>query len=119
MAEIRTLLSDIYAVLDLRGLAILSFRDYSVPLYGDARFIPVKSDEGRILTCVLDYLDDTVTVTDLLYERQGSAWTQKVSSYSKVRVRPVELEEILTSVGFRVVHRDVNRMITLIAEKQG
>ena len=39
------------------GHLILTFRNYSLALTGNQRFIPVKSDENRILTCVIDWLD--------------------------------------------------------------
>jgi hypothetical protein len=54
------------------------FRDYAKPLQGDVRFIHVKSDEERILTCVLEYEESFVRVTDLLYEKTDGTWTQKV-----------------------------------------
>ncbi len=118
MMEIQVLISEMFRALIPGGRAVLSFRDYSTPVAEDARFIPVKSDENRILTCVLDYHVDSVRVTDLLYERQGSTWVQKVSSYTKVRTRAVDVEEILAAVGFRVVYNGVNnRMITLVVEK--
>ena len=41
------------------GRFVLSFRDYSEPLLDEARFIPVRSDERRILTCFLEYEEDT------------------------------------------------------------
>ena len=74
-----------------RGLApgghfVLSFRDYSVALEGEARFIPVRSDERRILTCFLEYEEDTVVVHDILHERAGDAWETRVSSYRKLRL---------------------------------
>lgn len=57
---------------------LLSFRDYSVPLQDEKRFIPVRSDEGRILTCFLEYSEDSVLVHDILHERAArrgcAAW---------------------------------------------
>jgi hypothetical protein len=41
----------------------------------------VRSDAGRILTCVLEYEDAHVVVHDLLHEFDGAAWRQRVSSY--------------------------------------
>ncbi|MCK9407771.1 MAG: hypothetical protein WCX28_01270 [Bacteriovoracaceae bacterium] len=43
---------------------LLTFRDYSTELTGNSRFIPVKSDASQILTCILEYSSETVTVTD-------------------------------------------------------
>src|SRR5262247_4082601 len=47
------LVQEVHEALAPGGHFVLSFRDYSVPLEGDARFIPVRSDERRILTCFL------------------------------------------------------------------
>ncbi len=50
----------------------MSFRDYAgAPLEGDARFILVRSDEQRVMTCFLDYADRSVAVHDLLHEKHG------------------------------------------------
>jgi len=70
------------------GKLVLTFRDYSTPLRGEQRFIPVRSDAGRILTCVLEYEDQHVVVQDLLHEFDGTVWRQRVSSYRKLRIEP-------------------------------
>ena len=84
------------------GQFIATFRDYSAPLAGDARFIPVKSDDNRILTCFLEYGDDQLVVHDLLYERQGSLWQFKVSSYRKLRLSPDWVASTLRDTGLSV-----------------
>src|SRR5690606_36022030 len=93
--EIEKLVADISNVLDRHGKVIFSFRDYSTPLTGTDRFIPVKSDSDRILTCILDYGIDFVNVTDLLYERTNDGWEQKVSTYRKVRLVTSEIVDLL------------------------
>jgi SAM-dependent methyltransferase len=82
------------------GRFILSFRDYTEPLLGDERFIPVRSDERRILTCFLEYEDDTVVVHDILHERAGDAWETRVSSYRKLRLSPDRVMGSLETSGF-------------------
>jgi SAM-dependent methyltransferase len=82
------------------GHFVLSFRDYSEPLIGDARFIPVRSDERRILTCFLEYEEDTVVVHDILHERAGDAWETRVSSYRKLRLSPDRVIASLETSGF-------------------
>ena len=84
------------------GQFIATFRDYTAPLAGDARFIPVRADENRILTCFLEYGDDHVDVHDLLYERQGSVWQFKVSGYRKLRLPPAWVGGALDDAGFSV-----------------
>jgi SAM-dependent methyltransferase len=84
------------------GKFVLTFRDYSTPLHGEQRFIPVRSDAGRILTCVLEYEDAHVVVHDLLHEFDGAAWRQRVSSYRKLRIDPAAMMVALESRGFTV-----------------
>ena len=115
-SEIEQLVIDVFHSLKPGGKAIFSFRDYSNALTGDARFIPVKSDENRILTCVLDYSPESVTVTDLLHERTGNAWRQSVSSYQKVRLSSADFVDMVTRAGFVVeISTVINRLITVIA----
>jgi SAM-dependent methyltransferase len=88
-ASVEHLFADVAPSLTNRGLFVATFRDYaSAPLQGDRRFIPVRSDENRILTCFLEYGDETVTVHDLLHERANGQWQQRVSSYRKLRLPP-------------------------------
>jgi len=84
------------------GKLVLTFRDYSTPLRGEQRFIPVRSDAGRILTCVLEYEDQHVVVQDLLHEFDGTVWRQRVSSYRKLRIEPSMVIAALESLGFTV-----------------
>lgn len=105
-------------ILKKGGKFILSFRDYSEKRTGDARFIPVKSDESRILTCFLDYLPTHVAVTDLLYERTGNTWKQKISTYLKFRISEDEAVEFLESNAMTILFHEVkNGIITIIAGK--
>ena len=82
------------------GCFVLSFRDYSEPLLDASRFIPVRSDERRILMCFLEYEEDSVVVNDVLHERAGDAWETRVSSYRKLRLSPGRVTGSLESFGF-------------------
>lgn len=116
--EIAKFIHDVSSTLESGGKLLLSFRDYSTTLSGDSRFIPVKSDDTKILTCVLDYQDEFVTVTDLLHERTETGWQQKVSSYRKVRIAPEEVLQILAANGLTVRFQETARgMVTVLAEK--
>lgn len=84
------------------GLFVVTLRDYSTALTGEQRFIPVRSDEDRILTCFLEYTDSHVTVYDILNERDGSHWNLKVSEYKKLRISPEWLSASLKKLGFHV-----------------
>jgi 2-polyprenyl-3-methyl-5-hydroxy-6-metoxy-1,4-benzoquinol methylase len=105
-ASVASLLRDVVASLNPGGTFAATFRDYvSTPLQGDARFILVRCDEQRLLTCFLEYADSTVTVHDLVHEREGSTWRLRVSSYPKLRLSPQWVVEQLSSLGL-AVHRD-------------
>jgi methylase of polypeptide subunit release factors len=112
MGDTLTHLTDSSAALKLFALAgeslsvggkfIATFRDYSSPLLGQGRFIPVKSDADRILTCFLEYGPDTVDVHDLLHQRDGSTWNLRVSVYRKLRLTPEWVCSALQDQGFSV-----------------
>jgi len=100
------------------GKLILSFRDLTVELKNGSRFIPVRADDQRILTCFLEYRDDSVMVHDLLWEKTDNGWTQKVSSYPKLRLSADRVCELLEQAGLKVTFsKEINRMNFLVAEK--
>eukprot|EP01059_Diplonema_ambulator_P002301 TRINITY_DN1194_c0_g2_i8.p1 TRINITY_DN1194_c0_g2~~TRINITY_DN1194_c0_g2_i8.p1 ORF type:complete len:245 (+),score=89.96 TRINITY_DN1194_c0_g2_i8:44-778(+) len=116
--DVMQLLTDSMAMLREGGLLVISFRDYTTPLEGDKRFIPVKSTHNQIHTCVLDYEDDRVRVTDLLHTNTDGQWTQKVSSYFKTRVPPADITAHITGLGGTVLESMVARgMTTLVIAK--
>jgi 2-polyprenyl-3-methyl-5-hydroxy-6-metoxy-1,4-benzoquinol methylase len=84
------------------GTFIATFRDYTQALVGNGRFIPVKSDADRILTCFLEYAADHVDVHDMLHERNGDAWQLRVSTYRKLRLEPQWVSASLRDRGFVV-----------------
>ncbi len=70
------------------GLFIASFRDYSVPFVGDQRFIPVRSDDTRILTCFLEYEPQAVIVHDILHQRTSEGWQVGSATTESSACRP-------------------------------
>lgn len=116
--QLNVFLKACYDALEMGGKLLLSFRDYTNALIGTDRFIPVKKDENRILTCVLEYREDFISVTDLLYEKQDGNWVQKVSSYDKLRLRANEIKRRLVELGFSVVSSDnIKGMVHLLLLK--
>lgn len=117
--SLRSLFSEIHRHLIPNGKAVFSFRDLTVELKNEQRFIPVKSDKDRILTCFLEYYAEKVVVYDILHERKDDTWTQKISSYPKLRLSEQIVETILSSIHMQVITTAaVNRMIYMIAQKQ-
>ena len=99
-ASITACFEDVASVLDASGVFVLSFRDYSEALVAERRFVPVRSDARRILTCFLEYSESYVTVHDLLQEREESGWNLRVSSYRKLRLSPAWVAAALETAGF-------------------
>ena len=101
------------------GYLLLSFRDYTHELKDDARFIPVKSDDKRILTCMLEYFPMYVKVSDLYQEYASGKWNMKVSSYLKLRLEPSEVIEILEENDFEVVSSETDKgLLCIVAIKK-
>jgi SAM-dependent methyltransferase len=81
------LLKEAAEALSENGVFVTTFRDYfTKTLTGAQRFIKVRSDETRILTCFLEYGPQIVTVHDLLHERTDAGWQLHASSYPKLRL---------------------------------
>jgi hypothetical protein len=86
------------------GFFVTTFRDYvSAPLQGEARFILVRSDADRILTCFLEYEDAVVIVHDVVHQWEGGSWRLRVSSYPKLRLSPQWAVERLSSLGLTAI----------------
>ncbi len=118
--SVDSLLGDVAASLVEGGVFAATFRDYcSAPLLDDARFILVKSDAQRILTCFLEYSDSTVIVRDLLHQRENGAWRLRVSSYPKLRLAPERVMERLTRLGMSVRRDAAAGMTRIIARLEG
>src|SRR5690606_12727367 len=111
---------DTVKILGNNGYLILTFRDYTHELNEQHRFIPVKSTKDRILTCILEYEPEKVKVSDLLHENINGQWTQRVSTYEKVRIEPFWIVEILEKNEMKIkLNETINQMQTIIAIKNG
>ena len=116
--EVERLIYSCSQLLAEEGKLLLSFRDYSKEVVGKQRFIPVHSDDQRIHTCILKFGKDKVCVTDLLHLRKNFGWKQSVSTYRKIRLDPVYVEEALTSEGLDIRYHDtIEGMVYLLGVK--
>jgi 2-polyprenyl-3-methyl-5-hydroxy-6-metoxy-1,4-benzoquinol methylase len=116
--QIEKLISDASKILEINGHLILTFRDYTNELTDEQRFIPVKSTKNRILTCFLEYTPEKVKVTDLLHEKVNEKWTQKASTYEKIRIKPTEIVQMIEQNEMKIkLNKSISRMQTIIAEK--
>ncbi len=103
VASVELLLTNAAGRLAQGGMFVCTFRDYvSSPLQAERRFIPVRSDDKRILTCFLEYFDDRVLVHDVLHQWEDGRWRQTVSSYPKLRLAPQWVASQLAAHGLQV-----------------
>jgi hypothetical protein len=118
-SKVEELLGAVAVSLAPGGMFAATFRDYATQaLEGDQRFILVRADEERILTCFLEYQENFVTVHDVLNQREDGAWRQRVSSYQKLRLAPEWVAAQLTEHGLEV-SRGTGRsgMVRIVAVK--
>ncbi|MEX2500356.1 MAG: class I SAM-dependent methyltransferase [Wenzhouxiangellaceae bacterium] len=99
---VQTLVQEVADAMEPGGRFIATFRDYSQALEGERRFIPVRADTDRILTCFLEYSERYVAVHDILHKREAADWKMSVSAYRKLRIAPEEFGLLLTRCGFAV-----------------
>jgi hypothetical protein len=99
------------------GRFVATFRDYSRLPSGEARFIPVRADEQRILTCFLEEIGVHVQVHDVLHERVRDTWVTRVSSYRKLRLEPEVVRQAFFAAGLRAsVEPGPRGMVRLVAD---
>ena len=118
LPSVERLFSQAAESLQSGGVFVITFRNYTTPLLGNDRFIPVKSDADRILTCFLEYEPGHVNVHDLLHERIASSWQLRVSAYRKLRLSPEWVLSCLQTRGFSVlVEPGLGGMVHVVATR--
>lgn len=115
---LQQLFAQAYAILPTGGKLVISYRDYSIALEDTQRILPVRADESQIHTCLLEYFEHTVRVTDILHQNINGAWQQNASSYNKLRISPQKVVQMLQAEGFAIqASQNIQRMIYSIATK--
>lgn len=118
VAAVERLFDAVTGLLSPGGRLVLTFRDLTAELAGTDRFIPVRSDSDRIMTCFLEYEPETVVVHDLVHVRQGEGWDLNKSSYRKLRLSPDWVRDQLTRRGFRLLPGGAaGRMMVVAAQR--
>ena len=118
---VERLLERVAAALAPGGTFVATLRDASGPApQGSARFIPVRADDARILTCFLEVLDDVVLVHDILHEKRHGRWHTSVSAYPKLRLQPERARSALARAGLDASIAPTTRgMVRLVGRKPG
>lgn len=116
-ADVHQLAARVGETLAPGGRFLATFRDYTRLPEGVARFIPVRSDLDRVLTCYLEEHADHVLVHDILHERQAEHWAMRVSNYRKLRLSPEAVRRSFQSAGLTAsVTPGPRGMVKLIAD---
>jgi len=116
--EVQKLLAMIHGLLNEGGKTILSYRILDKTPRDTDRFINVRSDESRILTCFLEDDGEKVKVNDIIHEFDGKKWNMKVSSYKKLRLTNESIKKMLTKSGFETYFEsEINGMEHIISQK--
>lgn len=98
------------------GIFVITYRDLTTELYGTDRFIPVRSNEDKIMTCFLEFENaESVVVHDLVHTRDGAGWYLNKSSYRKLRLGVDWICQELRKAGFIVVSQDASARLTAVA----
>ncbi len=116
--SVRELIKNSHKILLKNGKLVLTFRDLTFEPKDEDRFIPVRSDNGRIFTCFLEYRPDYVKVFDIVYENKRGKWTQKISSYNKLIIPQIVIKECFEDTGFKIEFMGIeNGLVTVIGIK--
>jgi SAM-dependent methyltransferase len=117
-AAVGDLFAKVYGALEPGGRFVITYRDLSREAVELDRFIPVRSDDGTILTCFLEYEPETVKVHDLVHRKVGGEWTFNKSFYRKLRLAQAWVEGELRKVGFALAEVGVERgFVTVVATR--
>lgn len=114
--EVEKLFTAVFNQLAPGGVFVLTFRDLTGELLGTDRFLSVRSDDHRIMTCFLEYEnEDSVVVHDLLHIRQPNGWTLQKSAYRKIRLSSDWVIGALRNAGFNVELQEPGRLFLIAA----
>jgi hypothetical protein len=69
-------------------------------------------------SCFLEYFPDRVMVHDIILERTGCEWVQKISSYLKLKISVDSFKNTLEQNQITIVHENtIGGMIFIIGQK--
>ncbi len=112
-ADVATLFRDVFESLRPGGMFVITYRDLTKELFGTDRFIPVRSDDDKLMTCFLEFENaDSVVVHDLVHVRQGVGWSLNKSSYKKLRLGVAWVSEELSKAGFEILSEGLTGRLT-------
>jgi len=118
-ADVEELFRNSYNALASHGTLILTFRDLTTDLHGLDRFLPIRSEADKIMTCFLEFeSSDSVRVNDLIHIHQPTGWILHKSSYAKLRLSATWVAQRLLEAGFSIAaQRPAGRLHLIAATK--
>jgi SAM-dependent methyltransferase len=117
--EVERFFFAVHGKLAQEGAFVLTYRDLTSELTGVDRFLPVRSDDEKILTCFLEYEnEDSVVVNDLLHLKERDGWKLEKSSYRKLRLSGEWVANALQKAGFRIERQEPAGRLSLIAARR-
>lgn len=118
ISSVEELVLNSYKILNGNGKIIFTFRDLTLELKDEKRFIPVRSDENKIFTCFLEYYSDHLKIFDIVNEKENGKWNQKISFYQKIKISEEKIKDVFIKTGFEIEYFDKkNGLITIIGKK--
>jgi 2-polyprenyl-3-methyl-5-hydroxy-6-metoxy-1,4-benzoquinol methylase len=120
VGDVERLLRDAWERLAPGGKLVLTFRDYaSTARASTDRFILVRADAERILTCCLDYGTDRVAVTDIVHQKSAEGWRLTASEYPKLRLSRELVTALIQNNGAEILKSESKAgRITIVARNR-
>ena len=113
--EVSGLFSMLAANLSAGGRCVISWRDLSSPPQGGDRFIPVRSDDDRVMVCFLEDHGEIVLVNDLVHVRTSDGWTLHKSAYPKLKLSRDWIRGALQDAELAVDFERTDRGMTVLS----
>lgn len=118
--EVSTLFRSIERALKPSAIVVVTYRDLAATeLVGVDRFIPVHSDDNRVMMCFIGYEGPgTVIVHGLVHVRSSDGkWSLHKSCYRKLRLSTEWLRDEMISASLSVNFQRTDRMVLFVASK--
>lgn len=113
--SVETLFETMAGALAPGGRVVLSWRDLSAPPAGTDRFISVRADANRIMTCFLEDLGETVQVHDLVHVREGDGWRLEKGAYPKLKLALFRVEAGLRRAGLEPDFHEIDNGMSVVS----
>jgi SAM-dependent methyltransferase len=118
--QVQKFFTDVLDKLSKDGIFVVTYRDLTTELTGTDRFIPVRSDEEKVMICFLEFENsESVLVHDLVHLRGPDGGVLEKSFYRKLRLPQSWVSRELENAGFRVLSEGLTgRFTSLIARNE-